>query len=49
MSYLNFNNGEIILYDAANQPRGLVRFGIFAANQSDVLQNDLVDEVNGNL
>jgi len=49
MSYLNFNNGEIILYDAANQPRGLVKFGIFAANQSDLLQSDLVNEVNGNL
>ena len=49
MSYLTFNNGEIILYDAANQPRSLVEFGKPDANQSDLLQSDLVNEVNGNL
>ena len=49
MSYLTFNNSGIIFFDAANQSRSLVDVGIFAANQSDVLQNDLADEVNGNL
>lgn len=49
MSYLTFNNSGIILYDAANQSRSLVDVGIPAANQSDLSQNDLVGEVNGNL
>lgn len=47
MSYLTFNNGEIVLHDAANQPRSLVEFGKPDANQSDLAQSDLVNEVNG--
>lgn len=49
MSYLTFNSGEIILHDAANQPRSLVEFGNSAANRSDLAQSDLVNEVNGTL
>ena len=49
MSYFTFNNGEIILHDVANQPQSLVGFGNAAANQSDMTQINLVNEVNGNL
>ncbi|MBR4641754.1 MAG: hypothetical protein IKO74_03405 [Selenomonadaceae bacterium] len=49
MSYFTFNNGEIILHDVSNQPRSLVEFGNIAANQSDMLQINLVNEVNSNL
>ena len=47
MSYISFTNREIILHDAANQPRSLVELGIPATNKSDVssegLFNDILD------
>lgn len=49
MSYLTFNNGEIILHDAANLPRSLVEFANPAANRSDLEQSVLVNEVSGTL
>lgn len=49
MSYLTANSGKIILQDAFNKPRTLVDLITFSANQSDLMQNEFVGEVNGTL
>ncbi len=49
MSQMTFNNGEFILHDAFNKPRSLINLGSPAANRSDLLQQSLINEVNGTL
>ena len=45
MSDITFNRGEIIFHDVANQPCSLIDLTKPAANQSDLLQSILINEV----
>lgn len=49
MSYLTFDNGEIILRDVLNKSRSLVEFENTSANKSDLIQSALLDEMNNAL
>lgn len=49
MSYLKPESGGFVLYDAFDKPRKLIELENRAANQSDLIQGLLLQEINSNL